>query len=422
MELKRGNATKIHFLLLFALAIIIPSGYYVLEGPLVALLFINWVFFIQGFRKIREINLPSVLLMAFFGIILLGVFYAENTSAQFNVVGRNISFILIPLSFVGVEIDKRDLNRIKACFLFSAIAFILIANLYSIVDFLTTGEKEIFLEPSIYNKFTYYGLTRIYYDWHPTSVSTFLNLGVVFCYELYYKRKSYLIWALLSTFLILNIFLLSSFIGIGILLLLLMLFLLSFYRTHKTSVTAIFLVLLIAFPLFFIINPFNYPKITKIKKTEWIITDKKEEANMITQRLALWKTSIDVFKKQPWIGVSNAQQKDEMHAQFIKNEFLDSAEYRYSSHNQYLYTLSSSGIIGLLVLLGVLIYPFFFYNASGTFKVFLLLSAMTFLTEDVLTRQQGMVFFVFFYALLSQKIKDKPEKPKELENFSEIKS
>lgn len=412
MELKKLNATKIHFLLLFALAIIIPSGYYVLEGPVLALLFVNWVFFIQGYRKVREINLPTVLLIAFFTIILLGLFYAENTSAQFNVIGRNISFVLIPLSLVGVEIDKNNLNRIKKYFLFSAITFVLIANLYSIVDFLITGEEEIFLEPSIYNKFTYHGLTRIFYDWHPTSVSAFLNLGLVFCYELYYKRKSYLIWSLLSAFCILNIFLLSSFIGIGILIVLLFLFLFSFYKTNKISVTAIFLLLILILPLFFIINPFSYPKITQIKKTEWTITDKKEEANMITQRLALWKTSVDIFKKHPWFGVSYAHQKDQMHAQFIENGFLNSAEYRYSSHNQYLHTLSSSGILGLLVLLGIIIYPFFFYDARSTFKAFLLISSMLFLTEDVLTRQQGMMFFVFFYTLLSQKTNDKPEKLK----------
>lgn len=146
----------------------------------------------------------------------------------------------------------------------------------------------------------------------------------------------------------------------------------------------------------------NYPKIEKIKQTEIEITDKKHERNIINLRLAKWKTSLDVFKKVPLFGVSDGDYKNRMNAQYIINGFLYCAREKYSSHNQFLFILSSKGFLGFSILFLLLLAPFLWHKRNTSLKLLVIICAIFFLTEDVLARQQGLVFFVYFFSLFSK--------------------
>lgn len=404
IDFKQKKAFSIHSVLLSVLAAIIPSGFYNLEGIIVALLFVNWLFFVKGYNAFNEIPKGTILLFAFFTLFLIGLVYTNNVNGQFKFIGRNISYLLIPISFIGVKLTYKMVSNIKKCFIFSLIACILFANLYSIIDYMASGEMEIFLTPSIYNKFTYYGLTRVFKDWHPTYVSLFLNLGLVFAYDLYFKNRRYILWGLITALSSLNIFLLNSFIGIIAFLLIFYLFILQILNGGRKALIASTFIMLCLMSIFYIKNPFHYPKIEKFKHTEFKITDKKDERNALNLRLAKWKTSIDVFKNAPILGVSNGDYKNALYDQYVKNEFFYCAGERYSSHNQYLYTLSANGTIGLMLLILILYLPFTQKARNYVFLLFLAICSIFFITEDLLARQQGVVFFIFFYVFLSHPI------------------
>ncbi|XLS29277.1 hypothetical protein ACJD0Z_00310 [Flavobacteriaceae bacterium M23B6Z8] len=71
--IKNLRAVNIHYQLLLFLAVLIPSRFYKLGGIVVALLAISWVFKVQGYRQLKQIEvsiLLGLLSFVFFYILL----------------------------------------------------------------------------------------------------------------------------------------------------------------------------------------------------------------------------------------------------------------------------------------------------------------------------------------------------------------
>ena len=391
---------KVHFTLLGILAFLIPSGFYQYEGLFIGLLFSNWIFGLKGYKKLKAINTEGKLLIAYFFVILTGLTYASELSSQWQYLLRNVSFLLIPLSFVGFELNLKQITLIKTIFLYSTIVFVTLAIAYALGSYLYTGERTIFLKKAHYSKFLHYGLTRIYEDWHPTYISMFANLSIVFSYDVFYKKKSYVKWVLTTGICLLAILLLNSFIGIISLGTILFIFAIQMMKS-KTKRILVVLTTFIAISAFYIINPLNYDKIDKLKTLELKATDVKAERNIINLRLVKWKASYEVFTKSPVLGVSASDLRNELTDYYAKNNQLYAKAQRYTSHNQYMYILASSGIIGLIIFLSILLYPL---KSNRETVFFIIIFALFCLSEDVLHRQQGQIYFVFMYAFFSKRI------------------
>jgi len=73
---------------------------------------------------------------------------------------------------------------------------------------------------------------------------------------------------------------------------------------------------------------------------------------------------------------------------------------RLNVHNQFLETFVGQGILGDIILLLLLIYPFIqsLKKQNYLFALFLLLIGINFLFESMLNRQAGVLFFAFFYS------------------------
>lgn len=80
----------------------------------------------------------------------------------------------------------------------------------------------------------------------------------------------------------------------------------------------------------------------------------------------------------------------------------------YSPHNQYIYTLVSKGIIGLLFLLSYLIYSFIssIKKKNTLHFLFLLLFCFAMIFETYFLRNKGIIFFFFFNTFFLIKNKD----------------
>lgn len=398
------KATQIHHGLLLALSFLIPSGFYKLEGLVIGLLLGSWIFLIRGYKDLKSPGIPAIMIWCFFGVMAAGLFYTTQMDNQLSFLGRRLALIFVPLVFVGVHLTRRQYEQVLTVFTFSALLSIVLANGYALFDTLYTGESEILIGRSIYNKSSYYGLTRLFSDWHPTYVSLFLNSALIFSYTVFYKKGKYTLWILCSAIATFNIFLLNSFIGIISFIALLVFFLFLRFRNQRRVFLASIAGICLLIALNFFYNPLGFQKIDTLKNTELKITDKKEERNVLTLRLAKWQSSIQVFTTAPILGVSNGDYRNRLADQYTENGFLYSAEERYASHNQFLYTLVSNGIIGLSILIVLLAIPFYFHIASREYLPFLMILGIFFLTEDLLARQQGIVFFVFFYIVLTFRI------------------
>lgn len=127
-----------------------------------------------------------------------------------------------------------------------------------------------------------------------------------------------------------------------------------------------------------------------------VITQDKSDERYIISR-----ASLNVVKANlPW-GVGAGDRIDELVDEYHRIGAEKQYWRRYNPHNQYVDTLMTTGIVGLLVLLAVFIVPLVdcILSKNHLFAFFLLVIATSALFESILERQMGINFFCFFYCL-----------------------
>jgi O-antigen ligase len=122
----------------------------------------------------------------------------------------------------------------------------------------------------------------------------------------------------------------------------------------------------------------------------------------IAQRLAAWETAFTIIKRHWLIGVGPADISGEMKRQYAIQNFNLKKENQVMIHNQYLHILMGSGIIGLLLFLSVLLYPFWKLSGQKDFclSAFLLTCCTAMVVDSFFELQRGLNLFAFFYLLL----------------------
>ncbi len=134
----------------------------------------------------------------------------------------------------------------------------------------------------------------------------------------------------------------------------------------------------------------------------WELSDYKTNGSIsgytIPQRFELWKNSLFLIKKYPFIGVGtgDVKQKFAKQLQISQSPLQDSNKL---SHNQFLFFIMQFGVIGFLIILYSIIFPFITNKTykHDLFVIFILIVFLAMLTDDTFQRQDGLTFFAFFY-------------------------
>lgn len=139
--------------------------------------------------------------------------------------------------------------------------------------------------------------------------------------------------------------------------------------------------------------------------------DGDPSGHSVFQRLEFWKTAWHIIKDNFWTGVGTGDVKAAYEAQYEKdNSKLDEA-HRLRGHNQYLTMWVTYGIFGFLFFVLVVFYPLFKRaRKDRLFIAFTIIAALSFLTEDTLETQAGVMFYAFFYLFLLLRMRAKSEK------------
>lgn len=122
----------------------------------------------------------------------------------------------------------------------------------------------------------------------------------------------------------------------------------------------------------------------------------------ISMRLEALKTSWNLYKKSPVLGVGAGDLESEMKAQYRLQQSTLLEENMKQPHNQFLQELTTTGLPGFLLLLFIFIFPLFSRHLKENllFFVFLLVCFTAFQVESVIERQVGIAFFGLFYLVL----------------------
>lgn len=120
-----------------------------------------------------------------------------------------------------------------------------------------------------------------------------------------------------------------------------------------------------------------------------------------TQRLEFWKAATGIIKANPIIGVGTGDLNAAYDQQYELMNSLLEEKYRFRAHNQFLSIGVAFGLLGLAWFIFSLAFPFITtkFNTGYLYTLFILITAVSMLTEDTLETQAGVSFFAFFNTL-----------------------
>lgn len=122
----------------------------------------------------------------------------------------------------------------------------------------------------------------------------------------------------------------------------------------------------------------------------------------LMQRFVYLKASWQIIKRNILFGVGTGDGKNSLLEYYQKSGVDLEPKYWFLSHNQYLTVWIASGLIGLVMFLVGLLYPFFF-EQKGRYAlclVFQLIILLSMLSEDTFETHVGISFAAIFYSLL----------------------
>ena len=122
----------------------------------------------------------------------------------------------------------------------------------------------------------------------------------------------------------------------------------------------------------------------------------------LSQRIEYTRASLYLIKQHPVFGVGTGDIPNAYQRAYDELNSPLETQFRHKAHNQYLSFTVGFGIVGLLVFLFSLLFPYCStrHNRTYLYTVFLVIILLSMLPEDTLETQAGTMLFALFNSLL----------------------
>ena len=391
----------IEYVLLIALATVLPFWwritYYLL--PLTVLIAIvssvktkHW-----GFRTLNRFQLFSLAAMAVLPLVYaLSLLYTTNMEAGKKEVFRWMIMLAFAVTFIVPDWSFMSRKR-----LLGILQFFTVATLVRFFWFLALAIRhvtsgEITLNQCVGAEFD---------PMHHSHLSMYVLLSV--CYLTYIaltwkKETKFAAKVLANTSLCIGILVLIAYLLIlqsraGILVLILLVAAVIFHvlfklKNYKLGVSLLCIAIAVTMGM---LSTSHHRLADTIAK---VVAHDKSDARQI-----IAGASFNVIKSNMPFGVGAGDRIDELADEYHRLGFEGHYLSRYNTHNQFLDTLLTTGVLGFLVLLSLFLIPLAdcIRTRNYLYLSFLSIVILSSLFESILERQMGMTFFCFFYSLFS---------------------
>ena len=326
-------------------------------------------------------------------ILFLSVLFSEDTARGLKKMETTLSLLAFPIIFY-LLLGKSfvDLTRIKLFFLKSYYVSCLIFTSFSFYLFEIYENSKYVTKDSNFYRIAIFDNKLI--GEHPIYVSIFISIAIIFGFSFFDKKikisfkNSSIVLA--QCYLITLLLMLMS---KGVILSLLMVFIIKLIK-QKSFTKIHFFSLALILTTFFILIPSENNRFKEILDLNSY--KKLDKNNSTSIRFITYKCGLKSLLNSPIFGygIGDVQEKMDL---CYQDENANFSKKMYNTHNQYLFIWLSSGIIGFVIFIGIL---FYYFKKSIEFKdevmfSILVLYSFTFLFENVLSRQSGVIFFCF---------------------------
>ena len=121
----------------------------------------------------------------------------------------------------------------------------------------------------------------------------------------------------------------------------------------------------------------------------------KGESYSDSERWYSMGVGLELFKESPILGTGIGDLKSACKQTYMSLYSMKNEKY---PHNQYLFILSGSGLIGLILFLIGMVYPAFYFRKrlDSLFLTIMIIVMISFLVENTIERSYGIAFALFF--------------------------
>ena len=122
----------------------------------------------------------------------------------------------------------------------------------------------------------------------------------------------------------------------------------------------------------------------------------------LSQRIEFTRAAFHIIRRHPVFGVGTGDVPQAFSQTYDEICSPLKEEYRFRAHNQYLSIMVAFGVVGLLLFLVALLFPWLSGKKNRTYlyTVFLCIMLLSMLPEDTLETQAGALMFAFFTSFL----------------------
>ncbi len=393
---------KVFGIALYLVVFTIPFGG-ALNSASIILLAVCWIAEGEFASKIRSLRERPIILLyiAFYGAYLIGMLYTENRSVgQFN-LEKKMTLLALPIILgTSTSFNWQMRNAALWCFVVSCCLAALINMGGAIYQFVRFDDTSYFFHEKLTSivqlQTPYFGM--------------FMALTIVILTNYWLNERDRLskwmkiIWSVSVLLIICYIVLLSA--RTAIIFITLYGVVVAFTASKKGArwaglgicILAVGIVALMVAQSEYLQERFVKPLVSDITA----IDGGRETGLSI--RIVKWKCSLVGFKDHPILGVGTGDATDTQGGCYEKEGFWGMyPQYRYNSHNQYLEVALTLGLMGLLLFLASVLFSLLsaLQRKDYLFLSFLALFSFCCLTESILERQWGIVFFTFFVSLFT---------------------
>ncbi len=346
---------------------------------------------------------PALYIIAYFVWCVIGLLYSNNTQEGTKDVFQKLPFLLFGLILGSMPLF---VNRAKPAlikvFLISCGAICVFSFGAAYVNFQQTGDALSFN----FSKLTITGMVPPHY------LGMYLNFGYgILLYNI--LRGKAITTRFIDVFLAVLFFVTIIFLSVrmqyAVFIAVNILVVWRYSAQRKGSLVAWLSVLVLIGIFSSIVLAIPGSRRRVIDTVHEAISFKKVvNYRQTNHRKFLWAYGWEVVQEKPLLGYGTGASDEMLHQSLQQSDakFWDGKntyfirDIRYNYHNEYLQQLATHGTVGLVILLVMLLVPLLGFQLNYQAKIFLVVSALSFITESMLQRQAGILFFSFFYALL----------------------
>jgi O-antigen ligase len=364
---------------------------------------LTWIFTLKFKAKFKTLLAKPIALalIALYVLHLISLLYSTNTPVALNDLRLKITLFLLPLFMLSTSLFSYAWKKKLLYLYFILMVGMAIFDLYfSYTAYLISENLSVFY----YKNLPHLLFAKPHYAAWYYSFALFIGF-----YEITRQTNYKIGWILGAIVLLISLLLLSSRAYLFAFIIVAVISGISSVRSNTISTKSILRLLI---PFGFVLSLGLLIPNTRARLTDTVaevnkLFDQKEQ-RQTNPRVYIWQYAGKLILADPILGLGIGDAKIELNKALqdcdalfwngTENVLLNKKVLNF--HNQFLQTWAEVGVLGFLLLVFLLIKPFFLKNKHPLFLIFVGLTFFGFLTESMLERQAGVVFLAFMYPLL----------------------